>query len=58
VYLRTDGDGILDVAPIPAEGTGSACIGPVAIRWACDPRPPIRSAHTATPPASHEVDLI
>ncbi len=55
VYLRAGGNGILDVVPAPAEGTGSACAVPVVIRWAGGRRPPIRSAHTEISPALHGV---
>lgn len=57
VYLRTGGTSILDLVPALTDGAGSACAVPVIIRWACYPRPSIRTAHTATLPALHEVDL-
>ena len=58
IYLQAGGNGILDVASTPAKGAENARIGHVIIRRACGPRPPIRSAHTATHPALHEVVII
>lgn len=58
VYLRTGGNGTLDMESAPADGAGGACAVPVVIWWAGDRPPSIGSAHTKIPPAFHGVDLL